>query len=339
MIYHASLRVLLLLLLATPAAADLPLIEAFGKLPAESNPAISGDGRWLAWIDQREENPSIVIYDVPNHRVHRILRAVPAIRGIVWGNDDILLITLRATWVSGISPTEKHSYNRYVALTAQEGPARDLPLARTGKEVAQVAGRLVHARGGKPHSAIMYLPTYCHCAVSVDTLTGEFKQISDGRPQTIGWVVDRQDNPVLREDWDAKTHSYRLIVQHDDTAKPLQLLRQSDANVPDVRGATADGKAVVLLTDNGRPHQAAWALPLDGSPMQLLVEDPEADITNVFIDPLTGAVTGVYVSGSVTTVRWLDPAVAKRQEGLKKLFPDREVWQVGWTDDGSKLLA
>jgi dipeptidyl aminopeptidase/acylaminoacyl peptidase len=73
--------------------------------------------------------------------------------------------------------------------------------------------------------------------------------------------------------------------------------------------------------------------------MQLLVEDPEADITRVFTDPLTGAITGVYVSGSVTTLRWLDPAIVRRQEALQKLFPDREVWQSGWTDDASKVLV
>ena len=334
--WGVALKLLLLFLFASRVAADPPPLEAFGRLPAETRPAISPDGHWLAWIDQQETPARIVMFDVTNHRVHRSLAAPSAVNALVWSDADILLILLRTTAINTAPSHDAHTVYRFVALTAQEGPARFLPVA--GKNGMALDAKLLHARGATPHSAIMYLST-CRCAVSVDTLTGEFTEISDSRPQTVGWVVDRKDTPLVREDWDFKTHTYRLLVQHDDSQKPRVLLRQSDTEVPKVMGATADGLAVVLLTDNGRAHQAAWALPLDGSPMQLLVEDPEADITNVFADPLTGAITGVYVSGSVTTLRWLDPAIVKRQEALQKLFPDRGVWQVGWTDDASKVLA
>ncbi len=69
--------------------------------------------------------------------------------------------------------------------------------------------------------------------------------------------------------------------------------------------------------------QAAWALPLDGSPLRLLAELPDADITSVFRDPYTGAVTGVYASGLQSSVRWLDPAAQQRYESLARAFPGR----------------
>jgi dipeptidyl aminopeptidase/acylaminoacyl peptidase len=94
-----------------------------------------------------------------------------------------------------------------------------------------------------------------------------------------------------------------------------------------------------LLATNGRSHQAAWALPLDGSPAKLLAEDPDADITNVYTDPNTGAIVGVYVSGTITSVHWLDPTAQHRQEVLERAFPGRQVLVYGWTADDTKTLA
>jgi hypothetical protein len=127
-----------------------------------------------------------------------------------------LLILLRSTAVSSASSHDTLVVYRFIALDAQEGPARFLPLTKVGKVEVALEARLLHARGALPHTAIMYLTAYCHCAVSVDTLTGEFTQISDGREQIVGWVVDRKDTPLLREEWESKTHTYQLVVQHDD---------------------------------------------------------------------------------------------------------------------------
>jgi dipeptidyl aminopeptidase/acylaminoacyl peptidase len=101
----------------------------------------------------------------------------------------------------------------------------------------------------------------------------------------------------------------------------------------------ADGSALVLLDTNGYAHQAAWALPLNGSPLKLISEDPNADITSVYHDPYSGAITGVYLSGNVTKVRWLDAAAQHRQDVLDKAFPGRDVEVYGWSTDGTKTLA
>jgi hypothetical protein len=82
-INHAALSLLLLFLFAARAGADPPPIEAFGRLPAETSPVISADGHWLAWIDQREAQSRIIVYDVFNHRMHRALAAPPDIRSMV----------------------------------------------------------------------------------------------------------------------------------------------------------------------------------------------------------------------------------------------------------------
>ncbi|HYL72010.1 MAG TPA: prolyl oligopeptidase family serine peptidase, partial [Candidatus Dormibacteraeota bacterium] len=89
----------------------------------------------------------------------------------------------------------------------------------------------------------------------------------------------------------------------------------------------------------GRPHQAAWALPLDGSPLRLIAEAPQADITAYYTDPYSGAVIGVYEGGSGSGQHWLEPLAQTRFQSLAKAFPNRVVEAFGWTEDGTRTLA
>jgi hypothetical protein len=41
---------------SAPAGSALPA-EAFGSMPAESDPVLSPDGHWLAWLDRKEPKP------------------------------------------------------------------------------------------------------------------------------------------------------------------------------------------------------------------------------------------------------------------------------------------
>jgi dipeptidyl aminopeptidase/acylaminoacyl peptidase len=118
-----------------------------------------------------------------------------------------------------------------------------------------------------------------------------------------------------------------------------EILRKDTRERPKLAGLLPDDSALVLLATNGRPHQAAWALPLNGSPMRLLVEDPDADITATYTDSYTGAIVGVYLSGSKNAVHWLDPAAQHRFDVLQHAFPGRRVWVYGWSEDGTKTLA
>jgi dipeptidyl aminopeptidase/acylaminoacyl peptidase len=173
--------------------------------------------------------------------------------------------------------------------------------------------------------------------LEVDTRTGSYTITKKGNDYTVDWVVDRLGRPVAREDWDWRHHAYKLMALNEDGAQ--EILRKDDSEFPKIAGLLADASAVVLLAANGRSHQAAWEIPLDGRPAKLIAEDPNADITNVYTDPYTGALIGIYVSGSVSDVRWLEPNALARQDVLQRSFPGRVVRVSGWTEDGMKALA
>jgi hypothetical protein len=100
-----------------------------------------------------------------------------------------------------------------------------------------------------------------------------------------------------------------------------------------------DDSAVIVLAAHGLSHMAAWAIPLDGSPPRVLVQDPENDVTGTYLDPYTGAVVGVYIGGVQNTIRWLDPTAQRRYDALQRVFGKSQVEVYGWTADGTKTLA
>ncbi|MGN6454050.1 MAG: alpha/beta hydrolase family protein, partial [Steroidobacteraceae bacterium] len=117
-----------------------------------------------------------------------------------------------------------------------------------------------------------------------------------------------------------------------------ELLRRDEADSPVLKGVLADGSALVLLAPHDG-HQAAWALPLDGSPLRLLVGMAGLDVTDLHFDPNTGAVIGVYVGGEENSVRWLDPLVQTHYDSLTRAFPGKFVRPYGWTEDRGRTLV
>jgi dipeptidyl aminopeptidase/acylaminoacyl peptidase len=345
---HLQLLVFLVLFCASSFAfaPSLPSAEMFGSMPAESDAVLSPDGRWLAWLDRREAKPRVVMFDVPSRRVQRIL-AVPEsvkLRYLVWNDNETLLVVLSATTESKSSDEVSLEAFRTIAQDVSGGDGRMLPMQAANShevnpKIAPLA-YLIAARTSSPHSVIMMTPDACRCLLAVDTRTGRDSIIRHGNEFTTAWVVDRTGRAVAREDWDWHHHAYRVLaLGANEVDKPREILRKDDSEHPRLAGLLADGSALVLLAANGRSHQAAWALPLDGSALNLIAEDPNADITRVYTDPYSGAIIGVYLGGSIASVHWLDAVAQRRQDVLDRSFGGRQVHVYGWTEDGTKTLA
>jgi dipeptidyl aminopeptidase/acylaminoacyl peptidase len=306
-------------LAAPPTAA--PSVDAFGSMPAESAVVLSPDGRRLAWVDRTEPKPRIIMFDVANKKRERAFTVPENLRlsSIQWNDNETLL--------AGYSERGSNRF-RTVALDASGGAERILP-----------NGTLIATRLAKPHTVIMSItsPAY-RCLIEVNTATTDNRVIKTGNKEfTAAWVVNHDGQAVAREDWDWRNNAYDVLSLANE--KPRTILSRKDSNPPKLAGVLADGSALVLLDTNGHAHQAAWALPLNGSPLKLIAEDPNADITNAYQDPYTGAIVGVYLSGNVTKIRWLDAAAQHRQDVLDKAFAGRDVQIYAWSVDGTKTLA
>jgi dipeptidyl aminopeptidase/acylaminoacyl peptidase len=329
-------------LISSAWAAAPPPPEAFGSMPAESDVVLSPDGHWLAWTDRAESKPRIIMFDLPGKKIQRLL-AVPErvkVRDLVWSDSTTLIAILSETTESRYSKDTSRENYRTIAADVANGQSRMVPLRypefpnRKGNAI--FAG-LVSTHASNPHAIIMATGDVCSCLLEVDTRSGSYTTIKKGNDYTMDWVVDRVGRPVAREDWDWRHHAYKLVALNAEGVK--EILRRDDSEHPKIAGLLADGSEVVLLAANGLSHQAVWAIPLDGSPAKLIAADPNADITNVYTDPYTGAIIGIYVSKSVLDVQWLEPRAQLRQDVLQRAFPGRRVHIFGWTEDETKTLV
>jgi dipeptidyl aminopeptidase/acylaminoacyl peptidase len=323
----------------------------------ETNVRLSPDGHWLAWVEHKEPKPRVVMFDVLARKPQRIL-AVPErtkLRELIWSDNETLLIILSETSEAKVATEVPREYFRTIAHDVSGGIGRMLPTRYGSAPLEKQAGsnglpppkwaplaNLIAAHTTKPQTVIMSTYGWCNavvanCLLEVDTRTGQGTIIKVGNEYTTMWIVNRDGQPVAREDWNPGKHAYRVFALAGDGIR--EILRHDDSERPTLTGLLADGSALVLLAANGRSHQAAWALPLDGSPPRLLVEDPDADITSTYTDRNTGAIVGVYVSGAKTSVHWLEPLAQKRYDVLQRSFTDRQVSVYGWTADGTKTLA
>jgi dipeptidyl aminopeptidase/acylaminoacyl peptidase len=327
-----------------PATAAAIPAEVFGTLPLETEVVLSPDGHWLAWVDHKDVRPHVVMFDIPGHKVQRVL-GVPErskLRELVWSDNETLLITVSQTLESQVAARQSRENVLIIAQHVSGGDGTMLPNLGHHKgslAVSNMPAVIVRARTPKPKTVVMMSSAVCEgCLIEVNTATGEYASLKSGTMHTVGWVVDREGRPIAREDWDWIKSAYRVYALSSGN-DVKEILRRDDAQPPRVAGALPDDSALVLLASNGHPHQAAWALPLDGSPLRLLAEDPDADITATVADPNTGAILGFYLSGSKTRIRWLDPAAQHRSEVLQRAFAGQEVEVEGWTDDGTKTLV
>lgn len=320
--------------LSASQAAPPPAAEVFAALPEETQPAISPDGHWLAWSERKGESVGVVIFDLGTRQNLRVLgvAAGDTLVSLGWQSNETLLMELQ------IAANHPGPGRQVLAQSVASGESR---------EVVSRFEYLVAARTSRPDTIIVATKPpnvttigeaggYTHL-LEVDVRTGSKTSLREGGKRTIRWFVDRDGRPVAREDWEWLQNQYCVYAVPGNTKR--ELLCRDDSDPPTISGMLGDGSALVVLEANGRSHEAAWALPLDGSHPRLLAELPDADITSVFLDSYTGAVTGVLASGLGSSIRWLDPAAEQRYASIAHAFPGLQVEPYGWTEDGSKTLA
>jgi len=279
----------------------------------------------------------VAIFDLVAKRMQRFL-ALPhqgRLQSLRWNDSETLIVLL--------SEGSSHELTWTLAYDATGGEGRMLPGMGEDKLGAVLSGRagLLNAHAPHPHAVLMTVKlgkNADNSLIEVSTQDGSWQLLDQGNPQTTGWVIDVHGNPIAREDWDVTHHAFRVLVGRG--GKLRELLRRDDAvERLGLVGALPDGSALVVLTPNGRPHQAAWAYPLDGSPPHVLINDPDTDVTGVFEDPYSGSILGVFLGGSTIAPKWLDAPAQQRYEAVHHAFPNKIIGLYGWTFDGSKTLA
>ena len=338
-----------------------PPVEAFGRIPAVKDVDINPAGTHLAWIDNSAKLARIVIFDLAAKREIRSLTlpAETTPRVVNWANDATLLANVTVTHSFDRTGRDKEEWFRWFAIDREGGSPRML-LNQQGSALEYASGssivRRVTATPGKIFmSSWDYSATHrrmetgslaqrgrldsgvTYNLYEVDLKSGDGKVLERGTPFTSDWSVDTTGKIAVRSEWDPTREKFAI---HAKDGSGWRRLYES-ARCGQLWGMpfNADNTAILAVGSVcGEERVKLWSLPLDGSPMKAVVEDPALDVEGFITDPYDGNVFGATLAGDDNR-RWLDARAEKRRNGLSRSFGAERVQLYGRSADNQRVVV
>ena len=350
---------------AAPASADpaaLPSVEAFGQVPAIKDIDINPAGTRLAWIDNNGKLARIVIFDLAAHREVRgmNLPAETVPRTVYWADDATLLASVTVTHSMSGRDIDQLEWQRWFAIDVAGGSPRVL-LAKDGRNLEWVTGStLVRRQTARPGKIFMssweYSATHGRSEIGtrihrgradsssvyslfeVDLKSGNGIALDQGTPFTSDWDVDATGTLAVRSEWDPKRERYSVLAQEGGSWRSLYEAGRC-GQLWGLRLAPDKSAAIAVGSICGESRERIWSMPLDGSPMKPLIEDPAIEVVGLISDPLDGTILAVTLPGDDDAERWLDPRAEKRRNGLRRSFGAERVSIYGRSADNQRIVA
>jgi len=328
------------LFLSMHAMCAPPPVEAYGNAPVISGIDINPAGTRLAWIENNAKVTRIVVFDLAGKRE---LQSIPwpennTLLYVTWADDETALVQAQ---VIGGFKHEKKELQRWFAIPVSTGKPQMLRPAHSS-----FGADLFRSRTSRPGKIFMASEYQAQVVVDmgnsyklyeVDLASGAGKIFVDGDDSTCNWTVDATGEHVVRTDLNSN-QGIRLLVKQGSGWR--RLYESEQCKGLEAISISADNTAVLAL---GHPcedlRDKLWSIPLDGSPMKVLIGDPSIDVEDVVTDPFDGAVLGARMAGSAHEIRWLDESSERRASALRKSFGGDRVHISGRSADGQKIVV
>lgn len=353
------------LVVACPTLADPPVkppaIEAFGKKPAMVSVDINPAGTRLAWIEDDGQTGRVVIHDLATQKPARIVSAPPRSKlwRVHWANDDTVLINQSAVQVVRLMRDHVDEWQRWVALDAAGGQDRLLLMKDSNRE--WVTGVIVE-RWRTTEPGKIYMSSWDWSAIKhkaaigtrlaggrqdagwtknvyeVDLGSGDGKVLVAGTPYTLDWLVDDTGKVIVRSEYQAKYDQFSIHAKQGAGWRKLYEAKGCDKL--GLVSFTTDKSALLALGAScSDDKEKLWSIPLDGSPIKALVEDPDHSVDGIYRDPHDGKVLGAVLGGGNGTVKWLDERAGKRIAALGRSFGGAAVTLLSRSADDTKVVV
>jgi dipeptidyl aminopeptidase/acylaminoacyl peptidase len=320
----------------------IPLPVLFGN-PERVSPSISPDGTQLAWIAPHDGVLNVWLapvsvqagVDLAAARVvtHDTDRGI---REFGWAHDGRHLLYLQDT--GGDENWRLHD------VDVQTMEHRDLtPFEGVQTQIVAMERKL-------PHEILVGLNRdnpELHDVYRLDLVTGELT-LEVKNPGFVGWVADAQ--MVVRGAYSPKPDgSFELLVRDSADAdwRVLLAIPAEDAMTSDVVAFSADGRSL-LITSSADAQTARLArVDVATGAVEVLAQDPEADVSGVRIDPDTRDPQIVTLLKARSEYLVLDESVAADLAAIRALHPGDPIfagtddadaiWLVGFTNDAGPI--
>jgi dipeptidyl aminopeptidase/acylaminoacyl peptidase len=185
----------------------------------------------------------------------------------------------------------------------------------------------------------------------VNINTGEYEQVASGETDTVKWFADRNGEPAIRFDANARLTSVTAYFRISAPGEKLSWrkgqtfrLQPGTSRIPDfipVQAGPAPTQYYVIARPPGANTLGVYLYDMkQDSYVATLFSDPQYDVDSAVFDPRTGAYIGAFYWEDAYRFRIADAAFRTKLEDLdSKLGGSMNLRPIGQSDDGRYLLV
>jgi dipeptidyl aminopeptidase/acylaminoacyl peptidase len=298
----------------------IPRVILFGN-PERTSPQISHDGKRIAWIAPKDgvlnvwvapSGPDGVDWDAATAVTDDADRGV---RMFAWARDGVHLLYLKdaggdENWrLYGVNPdTAGTGTMAHRDLTPFEG----------------IQARVVSVKKSHPGQVLVGMNRdnpQLHDLYQLDLVSGELVKIIEN-PGYAGWLVD-EDQVVRGALQPLPDGGFNLLVRDTGEGEWRTLLTISADDIPSNYGKSfsADGASLLVISAEGSDTGRLARVHVADGRVEVLLEDPEAEVVEVVLHPDTREPQIVQVLKDRMEYHVVDPSVQADLDAVRALDP------------------
>ncbi len=335
--------------------------EAYGRLPAIFDAAISPDGTKIAIAETSTEGlEALRILDVETGKPvygarvggARDTRQQANLRGVGWADDAHAIYLISATLPTGQTTpsyvlTPGRSRIDYWRVGIVDLASQHIYYATTNKDqewglsnLANLVSPIDGDRGfGRLQARTGPFRDDVVAVYRIDLKNGRGRMTYRGNSDTLRFVLDGHGDPIVRIDSNERTNRWSVFATDDGQNREI-LSQSSETGIPiDIAGVLPDGRLAVLDRLGNSDKVGLYAMDKTSGQIKPLYTEADRDIDSVIEDPWSHEVVGVSWQRDLTLQYFLSPDLGSAYKEAKTLAPKGVAKLLQWSRDRKRFIV
>lgn len=170
--------------------------------------------------------------------------------------------------------------------------------------------------------------------------------LENGAPQelasatnAVNYEVDAGGDALARVDTVYGSIHWKLFDVRGRYDRLVLEGNSEDGRAPRIRGRLASSELAIIDRPAGRERWMLRGLDVATGAQRTELEDVQADVADVVLDPWTHMVVGIYLRDKFMTQRFVDPALAAVQARVSALDPGVAMLLLNWSLDRRRFVV
>jgi dipeptidyl aminopeptidase/acylaminoacyl peptidase len=353
---RSILCVLALVLMSSPAAAQQAPVEAYGRLPAIDDAAISPDGVRLALAVSVDGQSQVRAIDLERGAIvyAAAVDEESTLQSVDWIDDQRVSYLLRRTFHPGsVLPgyirysgaPRRVDFYRYgftdlerrrsqILTVNEDNPWQD----QGARLIAPIEGDQGYVRMiGRAPGMATRRPIIYRVLLSTGGVRGIDPPGSNA--DTIDYLLDERGALVARVDSDERTNAWRVVGYEGDAQRVLAEGVNETGEPIRLVGLLPDGRIAAFDWDEAGEFSVLYAIDRATGAREVFYQREGAEIDNAVRDPWTRRVVGVAWTATEYEQHFFDAELSAIYGAVKAQFPTGTVTLVNWSRDRNRVVV